>query len=153
MVEVVFGFIARMLGPGLVLGVAIGGGAVFGWDRRGADWPAIPVNLPFGLHFTLGLGDGFPVRLARDEAGLARADGELRQLQTSLEAQNAAVSGLAATAAHWRAASASAVQAAARSNHWRQDLAGQLLRQPAPSDTSELSLCRAADAVLKEGAQ
>lgn len=153
MFEAIVGLAARVLGPGLILGLAVGGAAVFGWDRRGADWPAYPVKLPFGLHFTLGFGDGFPVRLTKDEAALARAAAGQQRLNGALNAENAAVSHLATAAARWRSASIAAEQAAARSNRWRSDLSTQLLRQPAPADASELGLCRAADAVLKEGAQ
>jgi hypothetical protein len=59
---------------------------------------------------------------------------------------------LKSAADDWQARSRAAIESARRANDWRQRLAAQIEARPPPPNGDELTLCRAADAVLKEGA-
>lgn len=153
MVEEILDFIFKGLGPGIIAGLLLGGAVVLGWDRRPANWPAYAVRLPLGIHFTIGFGDGYPTRLAADRAAFDQERTAFEQLRAAFGVENRAVAGLRVAAVRWQAVGSRAEAAAAQSGAWRLALADRVIAAPAPAGASELGLCRAADAVLREAGQ
>ncbi|MDR3512608.1 MAG: hypothetical protein P4L73_13315 [Caulobacteraceae bacterium] len=149
--------ISAVLGSVMVLAIVGAGPAVWWYDRRPPGVPSFQVRAPGFLghfvHFTLGLPESLAARGADDKATFATEQGAFLKLRAAFAVENDAVVNLQATSARWRAASANAEARAVRSNAWRLDLATRLQSTPAPADTSEIALCRAADAILKEGGQ
>lgn len=156
MIESVLAFLFKILGPGLVLGLLLGAATMAAWDRRPPGAPALDLRGPGVLsfvHWRWTAPDSLAARLAQDrQASVAQAS-TVARLRTALTEQNRAILDQRAAAARWLEAAAAKTARTRRETAWRMDLANRLSLRPAPADTSELGLCRAADAILKEGAE
>lgn len=134
---------------GLGAGIWLIGYAPVGWPNFHVRTP-----IPF-VHFTLRLpsppvGDGAAVSASRHDLSVCTAS--LGRLQSSLTAQNAAVTSTARAAQKATQQASLAVHAAHDANVWRFRLAEQLQNIQVVS-VDQLGLCRQADQILIEGAQ
>jgi hypothetical protein len=150
--------IARLLASGLAIGlaailtaVAAGAGAAEWCERRPSGEPAwAHVDV---LWFHWRLPDGLAAQDARDRAALGTAQAALRSARDALARQSAAALALQRDALQRQAAGRAAVTAAATAVRGQVDAARRIAAEPAPPSADELTLCRAADRVLKEAAQ
>lgn len=148
--------ILKLLGPGFVMGMAVGAYALFWWDHRPPDTPSVHWRGPGLLSFAQ-FSWTAPDSLAAVRDRALADDGawadDFATLKNAFSEENAAVVSLQTNSQRWRAASRAAGLQAAAANRWRLTLASRIAAAPSPTDASELGLCRAADAILLRGAQ
>ena len=99
------------------------------------------------------LPDGLAAKAAEDRAALASATVALGQARSALARQNTAVLALQRAALARQAAGRAALAAASAAVRRDTEAAGRILAEPAPADADELTLCRAADRVLREASE
>jgi hypothetical protein len=148
--------ILKLLGPGFVAGLVAGACALFWWDHRPAATPAFHWRAPGLLafvHFDWTAPQSLAATRDRALADDAVWERSFATMQEAFARENAAVTSLGASSALWQAQSRAASEQASSENHWRLALASQIAATPPPTDTSELGLCRAADAVLLRAAK
>lgn len=104
MFEGVVGFIVKVLGPGLVLGIALGGALLFWWDRRPPHVPSLDLHAPAPLSF-IGVRLEAPESLAAQAqdaraalAALQNAELTAAARARAVEATDAAISAAAGAA-------------------------------------------------------
>jgi hypothetical protein len=156
MLETILGVFTKIIGPGVILGLVVGFGVAFGLDRAAAGWPNWTFHIgPFAqtIHFPPSLAAAGDAKAAAAWNAFDTEQGSFRTLQGAFGVENASIGSLKTSGDRMVARTRAAVQAAAVANAWRLRLATKIQSEKAPPNADELALCRAADAVLLEGAQ